>query len=81
MYDAEELVLSLSENFMLLKLVGDFENKLVAFQQHVIRLCKTYNCILSQTENASGTAVYFDMSSNYTVNDSEENHGTGSIGQ
>jgi hypothetical protein len=28
---------------------------------------------MSQTENASETAPYFDMSSNFTVNDNEEN--------
>jgi hypothetical protein len=35
---------------------------------------------MSQTENASGTAAYFDMLSNYTVSDNEEKCGNGMLG-
>jgi hypothetical protein len=50
------------------KLPADFEEKLFAFQQHVIGLKK--KSLLSQTENANETPVYFDMQSNYIVGDS-----------
>jgi hypothetical protein len=62
-------------------LPGDFETKHVSFHQHVIGHCKTHNWILSQTENARGKAAYFDMPSNFTVNDYEENHSTGNTGR
>jgi hypothetical protein len=51
------------------KLPSDFEEKLLAFQKHVIGLRKANNYLLSQTGNADETPVYFDMPSNYTVDD------------
>jgi hypothetical protein len=51
------------------KLPSDFEEKLLAVQKHVIGPWKANNYLLSQIGNADETPVYFDMSSNYTVDD------------
>jgi hypothetical protein len=46
---------------------ADTEEKLAAFQRHVTGLRKMNNNSLSQVENADETLVYFNMPSNYTV--------------
>jgi hypothetical protein len=51
------------------KLPSDFEEKLLAFQKHVIGLQKANNYILSQIGSADKTLGYFDMPSNYTIDD------------
>jgi hypothetical protein len=39
------------------------------FQKHVIGLWKANNCLLSQIGNTDKTPVYFDMLSNYTIDE------------
>lgn len=49
------------------RLPKDFEEKLVAFQRHVIALRKSHDYLCGQMGNGDETAVYFDMPSNTTV--------------
>lgn len=50
------------------RLPSDFSEKLIKFQQYVIRLRKQYSYLLGQMGNADQTPVYFDMPSSVTVN-------------
>jgi hypothetical protein len=50
-------------------LPADFEEKLVDFQHHVIRLHKKNSYLLSQRRNAIESPLYFDASSHCTIND------------
>lgn len=51
------------------KLPADFEHKVVQFQRHVIALRKSRNFLMGQIGNADQTPVFFDMPSNYTINE------------
>lgn len=50
------------------KLPEQYEDKLIAFQKHVINLRKQNRYLLSQIGNADQTPVWFDMPENTTVN-------------
>lgn len=50
------------------KLPGDFNEKLLVYQRHVISLRKKHNYSLGNMGNADQTPVYFDIPSNLTVN-------------
>jgi hypothetical protein len=55
------------------KLPAEFEEKLIAFWQHVIGLHKTKeSIILIQTGNVDEKPLYFVELSNYTGNDARE---------
>lgn len=49
------------------KLPTDFEEKLIEYQRFIIGLRKQCNHLLSQIGNADETPVYFDMTTNLTV--------------
>lgn len=51
------------------KLPADFEEKLVAYQRHVIALRKETDFLLGQIGNADETPIWFDLPANYTVHD------------
>ena len=49
------------------KLTSQVENKVGAFQQHIIQLRKKYDFDLSQIGNLDETPVSFSMPANYTI--------------
>lgn len=49
------------------RLPSDFEDKLLSFQRHIIKLRKTHSYPLDQIGNADQTPVFFDMPSSVTV--------------
>lgn len=51
------------------KLPPQFEEKLVAYQCHIIKLRNEYSFAFNQIGNADETPVYFDMPSNWTVDE------------
>ena len=51
------------------KLPADFEEKLVNFQKYVIGLRRAKDYLLGQIGNTDQTPVFFDMPSNYTINE------------
>jgi hypothetical protein len=51
------------------RLPGEYSQKLLEFQRHVIKLRKQHSCMLVHIGNADHTPVYFDMPSNVTVNE------------
>jgi hypothetical protein len=51
------------------RLPGEYSQKLLEFQWHVIKLRKQHPYILGHIGNANQTPVYFDMPSNVTVNE------------
>jgi hypothetical protein len=50
------------------RLPKPYEEKLVTFQKHVLKLRKQYEYRLGQTGNADQNSVYFDMPECTTVN-------------
>ena len=49
------------------KLPKDFEQKLLNYQQYITNMRKTGNFLMGQMASANETAVYLDMSPNYTL--------------
>lgn len=49
------------------KLPADYEQKLIAFQRHVIRLRTVRKYLIGQIGNADETPIFLDMPSNYAV--------------
>jgi hypothetical protein len=51
------------------RLPGEYSQKLLEFQRHVIKLRKQHSYMLGHIVNADQTLVYFDMMLNITVNE------------
>jgi hypothetical protein len=51
------------------RLPGEYSQKLLEFQWHVIKLRKQHSYMLGHTGNANQMPIYFDMLSNITINE------------
>jgi hypothetical protein len=60
---------SFAASTLVQRLPSEYSQKLLEFQQHVIKLRKQHSYMLDHIGNADQTLVYFDMLSNETINE------------
>jgi hypothetical protein len=57
------------QTFLTQRLPGEYSQKLLEYQRHVIKLRKQHSYMLGHIRNANQMLVYFDMPSTVTVNE------------
>jgi hypothetical protein len=55
------------------KLPTDYVEKLIAYQRHIINLCRKHDYLLGQMGNTDETPVFFDMLANTKVDTKVQN--------